>query len=840
MSLATCALTPGTAHTSASIAVINLPEVIYFHDISINVMHPRNHLPQPLPIIVAREQPLPPALRPPSKPAISASHPVYHAMAATHATAPAGPGHLPPNALPHQPHRSSISLNGRLPDEFILGPPPASGSMAGMYLPADYHLSAGSSLYPTHPHAYNDPHQSPNSAMMSAATRDSIDTSPDMLARYRAQAELLNRAGVLPNGALTHNMGAQGTAGLYTADGQPLARYDMSSSQANSWAHPSQSFQSTKDVDGYATGPGRSFPGGGGSAALSAHPPQHGAPFTNMHAIHPGTYADDGVPFPQQHTHHAGHGAHQQHTEELNDDFGSDGGHSVPSSANSSSIHLPMIDPHVRQYASSASPAVGYQQPNMGHRSGRKNEATGEGGFSNAFGLMSLDDPNVLAGLSNDAAPFFSALNGFSHEEGNSVTNPTSPNSSSASLHSTDTSQSNDSHNTSITSNSSQLALSFPTPTPEQFASMKGLLPSAGGRDGFEKFWKQYMRTPLTGPSGGAPLFPLQTPTGPGQQLGSGITGMAAGSMNGGRPSPTRRHSRVASLPSMKTPPLFTANGAIQEMNSFAPQGNFSLSLGPKARERQHHQGQHGHPDQLQGQQGGFSSVRTTLHGDAEDLKSYEQAVLARKAPTTLNLVPKRRGTLPGGSSVPPMGKSMSPPQQPAMPSLSHATNASMMQGMAGHKVGDMNRDRPGSSSSALADAFGSSSSSHSQHQASSESPRESSVGAESDSAASSYRPSFKRLASQTLGPVNSKRALLGPAGWDDDGEEALEDDELDDDDFRYDTRRYHGYGQGQAALRRFSLPAGAGIASGGSTLPPIRTYLQETLSETPVNAYPQ
>ena len=31
-----------------------------------------------------------------------------------------------------------------------------------------------------------------------------------------------------------------------------------------------------------------------------------------------------------------------------------------------------------------------------------------------------------------------------------------------------------------------------------------------------------------------------------------------------------------------------------------------------------------------------------------------------------------------------------------------------------------------------------------------------------------SYRPSFKRLASQTLGPENSKRALLGPAGWDD------------------------------------------------------------------------
>lgn len=55
-------------------------------------------------------------------------------------------------------------------------------------------------------------------------------------------------------------------------------------------------------------------------------------------------------------------------------------------------------------------------------------------------------------------------------------------------------------------------------------------------------------------------------------------------------------------------------------------------------------------------------------------------------------------------------------------------------------------------------------------------------TGAESDS---SYRPSFKRLASQTLGPENTKRALLGPAGWDDD---VVDDD--DDDDGDYAQRR--------------------------------------------------
>ena len=129
-------------------------------------------------------------------------------------------------------------------------------------------------------------------------------------------------------------------------------------------------------------------------------------------------------------------------------------------------------------------------------------------------------------------------------------------------------------------------------------------------------------------------------------------------------------------------------------------------------------------------------------------------------------------------------------------------------------------------------------------HARSSESPRESSVGAESDSAA--YRPSFKRLASQTLGPPNAKRALLGPAGWDDvqrEGrEEALEEDDVEDGD----TRRFGGHhtsGQRRGS-RRFSLP---GTTAGSTmTLPPIRTnaaHLGQELAQqqqSPVGAYPQ
>ncbi|EKM57778.1 uncharacterized protein PHACADRAFT_251618 [Phanerochaete carnosa HHB-10118-sp] len=337
---------------------------------------------------------------------------------------------------------------------------------------------------------------------------------------------------------------------------------------------------------------------------------------------------------------------------------------------------------------------------------------------------------------------------------------------------------------------------------------------------------------------------------------GSSITSGA------GRPSPSRRHSRVASLPSMKTPPIL-GPGTTQEINSFAPTGSFSLSLGPKARERQN-QHQTNQVDQQvqddrmrQHPQMSYSSVRTTLHGDADDLKSYEQAVLARKAPTILNLVPKRRGTMPAGSSAPDVKRqvNMSPPHfaQAAgtvgnltpIPSSVRQTQHQQTSDPSS-KIGDLlNRERPSSLSSSLADVFGSPQQQHQQHhheqqhdhhypaqdqyrmhqqaEPSSDSPRESSVGADSDSAASaSYRPSFKRLASQTLGPPNAKRALLGPAGWDDvrhgseESEAIEEDDELDEDDAtskRFSKSGYDG-------RRRFSMPARTDDAI---TLPPIR-----------------
>lgn len=771
----------------------------------------------------------------------------------------------------------------------MIPPAAAAGGLGSMYLPADYPLPA--SLYATNPYDPRPPTAA--SLTMTTGARDAAEPTPEMLARYRAQVEMLSRGEVLSSGAMP-GMGNAGTVmpGMYNTDGATFARYNLASSQAPAWGQSDGHAYAGKDLQDYVHD-SRSFPGGGGSAALSAHPPTHAAPYSTIpsatgHAssadAHAAAAAYGGrIPFPEHHAAQEHPSGHHRRSEELSDDYGSDSAVSIPSSANSSTVHLPVDHTQRRPYtAESASPTIPYQN------GARKDDGTGEGGFSSAFGLMSLDDPNVLAGLANDSAPFFSALNQYTHAEGGSH----SANSSSTSLH-TEGSINDGASQTSHTSQSSigssgNLGLSLPTPTPELIASLKsGGLLSAGGREALDskelrEFWKQYMRTPLTGPGANTPLFPLQTPTGPGQQLGAGMAGSSTAA-GAGRPSPSRRHSRVASLPSMKTPPIL-GQGPMQEFNTFAPTGNFSLSLGPKARERQkQHQGnlndQQGQDDRAhQHPKVSYSSVRTTLHGNADDLKSYEQAVLARKAPTTLNLVPKRRGTLPAGSTAPNVNKqmNMSPPHFPAstVGSLSQATNpngSSIGQDQASNavsKISDLlSRERPGSSSSSLADAFGSPQQQHQHqhheqqhdhhypvqdqyrmqhqyHSQSSESPRESSVGAESDSAAStSYRPSFKRLASQTLGPANAKRALLGPAGWDDvhrgsESEALEEDDELDEDD---GTPRRFAKGGYSGPPRRFSLPANAG---GAVTLPPIRTNAvgghEQAQSPSPVNVYQQ
>ncbi|EGN99427.1 hypothetical protein SERLA73DRAFT_182398 [Serpula lacrymans var. lacrymans S7.3] len=198
----------------------------------------------------------------------------------------------------------------------------------------------------------------------------------------------------------------------------------------------------------------------------------------------------------------------------------------------------------------------------------------------------------------------------------------------------------------------------------------------------------------------------------------------------------------------------------------------------------------------------GTSGLRTTLHGNAEDLRSYEAAVNARNSAMKLNLVPKRRGTRPSMSASPPV-----PPSSAGSYINGPGMNANVVPGFDFN-----NMSRPSSSSSttsSLANAFGSSAMRHPHphhphagpqmgaqvsappmHASSSLPPpavlhthmdgsRESSVVSEEGAASSDgdmMRPSFKRLPSQTLGPANSKRALLarGVEGGDGMGMEGM------------------------------------------------------------------
>ncbi|OSX59143.1 hypothetical protein POSPLADRAFT_1071323 [Postia placenta MAD-698-R-SB12] len=689
-------------------------------------------------------------------------------------TAPQGPGHPLPNQAP-QPGRQILPGASQ---EFIL-PPQNAFSFPSVYSsnPNDqYNIpSTSASLYAQgYPNASDPRDPSAPVLGLSASARDALSNSPDIMARYRAQAELLSRAGVLPNGNLAVGT-APGTDGVIPphalySDAQAQAHFNRYSvpMPANPWAqphdvHPQQSFQGIdrKDFDEHYR---QSFPAREGSittdpgdSSLQAHPSTHGSTF-------PSISSNAGAPGGYPHTNIAFH----HHPEDLNDDFGSDGGsHSIPNSANSSNAHLPLPDVHHQHHRQQ-----NYSLPGFPHldtlqnadssvnngQNGHKQQYTssafghdgqGEGGFSSAFGLMSLDDPNVLAGLSADSAPFFSNLGGSGSHANGSGTN-----------------------------------LSLQTPTQDLIAALKTGKSDMDTKE-MRDFWKMYVRTPLSGPGGNG--FALATPTNSGQMLGAG------------RPSPTRRHSRVASLPSMKTPPLHAEAAA----NGFAPLGRSSMN-DPRQQAHPDHDKERGEDGQVN--PNAFSSMRTTFHG-AEDLKSYEQAVLARKAPMTLNLAPRRRGTIHNGV-VGDLLQAQAQPQLQREQAHHNAHTSKSASPLTSHlppppasnKITDL-LNRPSSTSSnnsSLAHAFGHTESRLQGHdsrpssQSGCQGMRPPSVasstavgsdtGAESDS---SYRPSFKRLASQTLGPENTKRALLGPAGWDDD---VVDDD--DDDDGDYAQRR--------------------------------------------------
>ncbi|KAJ7496348.1 hypothetical protein B0H11DRAFT_2276488 [Mycena galericulata] len=351
--------------------------------------------------------------------------------------------------------------------------------------------------------------------------------------------------------------------------------------------------------------------------------------------------------------------------------------------------------------------------------------------FSSAFGLMSLDDPNVLAGLAADGVPFFSQ-----RAPGSS---------SSSSSHSHSHSHHSQAGHTGLTPGTGpgvghtgltphgEKARAMQLVPPLAYQAYPPLGPPAGVGVGAQtpstreaetrelrEFWKAYMRTPLTGP-GDVSALGLQTPSAnAGAALAAGL----------GPPSASGRRYRVASLPSVKTP-----EGEMDAAPSYAAV---------------HQPGQGG------GGGGPQTQQARTMHND--DLRSYEAAVLARKAPELTLRKPARRPTTSAGVSQPQQQQQQQPP-----PSFDF--------GAAGRERGGA-LEGAGTSQSSLAGAFGFAGAGYGAAPAGSGSvPNSPFPGTPSSNSASasasasddgddehSSRPAFKRLPSQTLGPPQSKR----------------------------------------------------------------------------------
>ncbi|GBE90036.1 transcription factor Gf.BMR1 [Sparassis crispa] len=610
-------------------------------------------------------------------------------------TAPQGPGHPVPttSALPGRPQPSL--------DDFVLAPPPpppppsSHFTFPSAYPPPEYLAQPGPSLYPAQTYSTRE------------SPAPSAEGSPDLMARYQAQAQ----AELFGHGAMGMPAPAPAPApadalpGMFDPQGVQFGRYALPVAPAWPAYHvaekPPPPAQSQYE---------QSFRDGG--EAIPAHPPA-------------------------QHAHgHAYRGRARAHVFGGIDGYagarereGSDGGYegSIASSRNSSSVHLPLPE-HAHQGQQQQQQQQRYEEYRV------RADGAGEGGFSSAFGLMSLDDPNVLAGLAGDASPFFAALPG---------------------AHPSQHANPNQNQNQGQSQSQSQSQNGGGMATPDFLAALKSGGPREDNKE-MRDFWKMYMRTPPTGPGPGPGLGNANANAN-GNANGNGASVLALATPTGA----VRRHSRVASLPSMKTPPEPGYAG-------------------------------HGHG-----------------HG-GEDLTSYEEAVLARRAPMTLNLVPKRKMTAPAAAGFGAGGRSVSAGAgAPLVNGGSALANVFVGDGQQGYGVG-----------------------SHVRGQAPlPPPPHQQSEAGEADGVPA-YRPSFKRLASQTLGPECAKRALLGPAGWDDEDEGddgGGEEDGEDEMEVVGGEERRHGSGGAKMRRpmvsiaerrRRMSCPTGA---EGGPPLQPQR-----------------
>ena len=295
-------------------------------------------------------------------------------------------------------------------------------------------------------------------------------------------------------------------------------------------------------------------------------------------------------------------------------------------------------------------------------------------GFSSAFGLMSLDDSEVLAGLGNGAPFFDSAItNGSSSSHNPSWGDGPTPRANPC-----DAPPANGKKGTNQQHQDQGQSGNAPAGTP---ASLKEL----------KEIWKQYMKTPFSG----QPVAHEHHPA--------------------GSPKRERGLSRVASLPSVKTPSAATAGRGdpMRGMNGTVPQQQQANGTNNT--------------------QYGGNAAYPRVHNHTDDLRSYEQAVLAHRAPLTLHLAPpRRRGNTTSTGPAPPPATSTTAPGKGNRASPAGSGSGS------DRSMSTFTDDRVSSSRG---------------------SPISSGGSQGTDDAS---RPTFKRLPSQTLGPEYSKRAATG------------------------------------------------------------------------------
>ncbi|KAJ3755727.1 hypothetical protein EV360DRAFT_27500, partial [Lentinula raphanica] len=436
-------------------------------------------------------------------------------------TAPIGPGHnrsgnpsSPTTHHPSPPHQQVPTFNSASTNAYG----PVYGS---------YNSSVGSLNYPTHHTSDDDPfilHPAPGSSSYAA--------------NYRAQQSDLHRRASLPS---------------FPVPGQPWI---------GGWHENGETGEGPNSLQ-FNVDTGNHFAFNVGSDYRQPHQPPY------SHQSH--------------HQHHSNSHPHASSTTSLNSYSSSsssshDGSRPGTASDTSSVIDDPPSRPGT---SSSFTDSLSGSRPGTsasGSLNGHSgtSEHSGNAGFSNAFGLLSLDDPAVIAGLATDGAPFFRP-------------NPTS---------------------TMTTTSHQHQQQQFPRGRPSTGHGRNSTWgPNAAGELGtpgretetreLREFWKAYMRTPLSGPGGTA-----------GGVLGAPHPDMHLLSPGGNNSSTSPyRRQRVSSLPSVKTPT------AISDEDRYAAGFNVQYPAAP-----------------------GNAATTMHTHTNAEDLRSYEAAVLARKAPLNLSM----------------------------------------------------------------------------------------------------------------------------------------------------------------------------------------------------------